>query len=65
MVLGSTNIDLADYAVPNKYLKNFTLEETSNGIGQGSFIVVEIRTFDAESKTDQGSRGMPSSGSKV
>lgn len=47
VVLGSTAIDLADYATPNKYLQNLTLKETSNGIGSNSFIIVEIRTFDA------------------
>ena len=46
-VLGTTGIDLADYANPNKYLKNLTLNETTNGIGSSSFIIVEIRTFDA------------------
>lgn len=46
VVLGSTNIDLADYAKPDKYMQNLTLQNLKN-IGEGSFIVVEIRTFDA------------------
>ena len=32
-VLGSTDINLADYATPNKYLQNLTLKDTTNGIG--------------------------------
>ena len=49
-VLGSTDINLADYATPNKYLQNLTLKDTTNGIGSSSFIIVEISTHDAAQK---------------
>ena len=51
-VLGSTDINLADYATPNKYLQNLTLKDTTNGIGASSFIIVEISTHDAAPKND-------------
>ena len=76
-VLGTTGIDLADYANPNKYLKNLTLNETTNGIGSSSFIIVEIRTFDAAKQAvsfgriigsinhENGFSQMPSGGDKL
>ena len=56
-VLGSANIDLANYANPNKYLENLVLKDiNSNYSISKSFIVVEIRTTDASQDT-----GKPSS----
>ena len=45
--LGSTDIDLADYASPEKYHKQLTLSNCSSGVSERSFITIEIRTFDA------------------
>ena len=59
LVLGSTDINLSDYATPNKYLQNLTLKDTTNGIGSNSFIIVEISTHDA-AKPEQERRTAPS-----
>lgn len=50
--LGSTDIDLADYAQPEKYHKQLTLSDTTNNVSERSFITVEIRTFDANKPQD-------------
>lgn len=47
-ILGSTGIDLASYANPNKYLENLVLKDINPNYNiSKSFIVVEIRTTDA------------------
>ena len=49
-MLGTTNIDLSDYAKPDKYLKQLTLSKLMSGLSSKSFINVEIRTLDANGK---------------
>ena len=51
-VLGSANIDLANYAKPNKYLENLVLKDINPKYSiSKSFIVVEIRTTDASKES--------------
>jgi hypothetical protein len=45
-MIGSCELDLADFVKPDKYLKQMTLQNISMGISQKSFITVEIRTSD-------------------
>lgn len=49
-VLGWCEIDLANYAVSNQYDERFIMEHLTEGIGQRSFIKVEIKTSDANEK---------------
>lgn len=58
-MLGTTNIDLSDYAKPDKYLKQLTLSQLMNGLSSKSFINVEIRTLDANGRPAQPSSQSP------
>ena len=58
-MLGSTHIDLADYAKPDKYLKQLTLSGLMKGLSSKSFINVEIKTLDANGKSPTPGGGSP------
>lgn len=49
-MLGKANIDLADFAKPDKYLKQLQLTKLMNGLSSKSFINVEIKTLDANGR---------------
>ena len=58
-ILGSTNIDLANYANPNKYLENLVLKDINEKYSiSKSFIVVEIRTADAATENKSNSNAV-------
>lgn len=58
--IGQTDLDLAEFATPNKYNKNLPLGNTAPGISKQSFIIVEIRTFDtAKPKEGTKAAGKP------
>jgi len=46
-VLGSAEINLSDFAKPDKYLKSLVLQNADSSIGAGSFISIEIKSADA------------------
>ena len=50
-ILGSTELDLADFAKPDKYLKQMTLQNLSSGVSPKSFITVEIKTSSGSKDT--------------
>mmetsp|Transcript_16370 Transcript_16370/g.25312 ORF Transcript_16370/g.25312 Transcript_16370/m.25312 type:complete len:138 (-) Transcript_16370:511-924(-) len=62
--IGSTQLDLADFVRPDKYLKQLTLSNLMSGISSRSFITVEIKTFEASKPSDQspGKRGLEAQG---
>jgi len=54
--LGSCDLNLADFAKPDKYLQNLPLSNTAPGVSTQSFIVVDIKTVDAaKAAADTGS----------
>ena len=46
--LGSCDLNLSDFAKPDKYFKNMILENCAQGINNKSFITVEVRSYDAK-----------------
>jgi hypothetical protein len=55
--LGSTELNLSDYAKPDRHLKSLLLRDTAPGVSAKSFITVEIRSYDASEAPKQKSQG--------
>ena len=58
-MIGSCELDLADFVKPDKYLKQMTLQNISMGISSKSFITVEIRTSDGSKDSPSKSKMDP------
>ena len=54
--LGSCDFNLANFAKPDKYLKNMILTKTAPGVSKQSFIIVEIKTQDATKPASSSSK---------
>jgi len=50
-VLGSTELNLAEFAKPDKYMKNMILSNCAPGVNKQSFVIVEVKTTDANKDT--------------